>query len=1021
VGADRSAHIVPFDGSTPPSPARGEVRGPGAISAVEWTWCLDLLRPLSALLGIAGALTTAQQRPGEEVETGGPLLNLYLVTCALDQILSDHLHAGFFDLAPLARGELERRLLRSASRMQRAVRRRLPRRALRRRQRDVQALALSLATRVLAGERSAGREAMSAVTRLRAGRWPAAVAASRLQVPQAFRGADLYPADARLLAARAAEAMGTGRAPVLVVGLRPSGLYLAPLCAAALVGLGHTVELLSMRPGVPLLPHEAARARRLAASDGWALVLDGLGGSGKALDEVTRALGELGLAPSRICLGARDLPERNGSPERKGGSEHDGGTRQAIVEPGEWRIDTLLADEAIEEWLNRPHMLERLGAETAIVVRGHRFGTRAEMPAVGLERRSSSRREIRGPGAPDRGPAPRTGASLPVVGERGPQKQGREMGCLGREDPSDYLTGVLVANRRPDSHALKLCEVELAHGSERWSELLLCRAVGLGFFGYHSWLVAACLGDLVPEVLGIGDGVLLVRWEEGEGPPEPVQPEDLEAIAAYAAARRRRLDLGAQRAAAGAGAGGRRVGRLLARGLGPVEPLAAAWMAESITRAVAPPRHVAVDGRMGPSEWVRSPQGGLRKLDFEEHGFDAGGRGVTDPIHDLASAVVGFRLEPDEERQLVAAYDRLSGDSRDLDARAAVQKLLVGTAELDAIRTEGLDLETRSGRVTFARELAIRETLLTRTVNGYLAAVHLDGVGSDGRGGTWVVDMDEVLEHEGLGFPCVSPATAQAVRSLMLHGHEVVLASGRSLGEVRERCRTFGLPGAVAEDGAVAWDQRRRQPLTLLSTEARQALERLRQALGEETSVLLDPRYRHSLSLFRHTDHGRVGVDLGEVVEVIERHRLHGLEVVEDARRTVVRAAGLNRAAAFERLRADRAAEGARGPLRVVTASPDDVELLRAAAGRYAVGGVDSPLRPHRAELQLLFVSRPQALLRIANRVLHGLRGTCRRCALPRPDAADRALVEALGLRDRARLGRLALSRRPGAMRGVEL
>ena len=27
-------------------------------------------------------------------------------------------------------------------------------------------------------------------------------------------------------------------------------------------------------------------------------------------------------------------------------------------------------------------------------------------------------------------------------------------------------------------------------------------------------------------MLGIGDGVLLVRWEEGEGPPEPVQPED---------------------------------------------------------------------------------------------------------------------------------------------------------------------------------------------------------------------------------------------------------------------------------------------------------------------------------------------------------------------------------------------------------------------------------------------------------------------------------------------------------------
>ena len=29
------------------------------------------------------------------------------------------------------------------------------------------------------------------------------------------------------------------------------------------------------------------------------------------------------------------------------------------------------------------------------------------------------------------------------MGERGPQKHGREMGCMGGEDPSYYLTGAL--------------------------------------------------------------------------------------------------------------------------------------------------------------------------------------------------------------------------------------------------------------------------------------------------------------------------------------------------------------------------------------------------------------------------------------------------------------------------------------------------------------------------------------------------------------------------------------------------
>src|SRR5207249_6498881 len=49
---------------------------------------------------------------------------------------------------------------------------------------------------------------------------------------------------------------------------------------------------------------------------------------------------------------------------------------------------------------------------------------------------SNWRREIRWPGAPDGGRAPRTAAIPLAMGERGPQKPGRQMGRMGAEDPT---------------------------------------------------------------------------------------------------------------------------------------------------------------------------------------------------------------------------------------------------------------------------------------------------------------------------------------------------------------------------------------------------------------------------------------------------------------------------------------------------------------------------------------------------------------------------------------------------------
>src|SRR5262249_20709560 len=215
-------------------------------------------------------------------------------------------------------------------------------------------------------------------------------------------------------------------------------------------------------------------------------------------------------------------------------------------------------------------------------------------------------------------------------------------------------------------------------------------------------------------------------------------------------------------------------------------------------------------------------------------------------------------------------------------------------------------------------DLAISETLLTRTVNGYLAELCLRGLGSDVTGAVWVLRLEDVLETNHLGFDCATTAGAAALRALLAHGQQAVLATAPSLGELRERCGTFGLLGGIAEHGSVLWDERRQEAVSLVGREARRTLAELRGIVQTDTDLLIDPRHQHSLRLFRWTDGSRRGVDAGLLRDLMARHGLRGLEVREGRDGTGVRADDADEVAAWQRLRSRLFADGSRTPLHVV-------------------------------------------------------------------------------------------------------
>jgi hydroxymethylpyrimidine pyrophosphatase-like HAD family hydrolase len=122
-------------------------------------------------------------------------------------------------------------------------------------------------------------------------RIPDAVRHQVARQPACFRAFDQHPEDMRALAARFAAVRPARGRPLLVVGVRTSGSYLAPLAAAALRATGYAeVRVVTLRPGRRLRADQRAVVRPICARGGLALVCDDPPASGRAVGDVARDL-----------------------------------------------------------------------------------------------------------------------------------------------------------------------------------------------------------------------------------------------------------------------------------------------------------------------------------------------------------------------------------------------------------------------------------------------------------------------------------------------------------------------------------------------------------------------------------------------------------------------------------------------------------------------------------------------------------------------------------------------------------
>jgi hydroxymethylpyrimidine pyrophosphatase-like HAD family hydrolase len=709
----------------------------------------------------------------------------------------------------------------------------------------------------------------------------------------------------------------------MVVGVRTSGSYLAPLFASMLRSAGYEeVGVMTLRPKHPLRPSEQAALRALAARGGLLLLTDDPPVSGASLADAAADLERAGAPAANIVLllqlfgSEGELPQ----PLRRFAA--------VVLAWDDWDIHAQMEPAAVSAGLAaflgpdfRVASVERLGSLASPAVRGH------------------------------------LGAAYRVLGPAG-------------------------------------------------EECIYARGTGLGYLGRSVLAVTEATAEYLPRIFGVHDGVLYREWlPEGDRvattTPSTLNEDRLAtAAAAYVLARQQRLHVPDDRSTRlfGEWPAWEAASIVLSRVGGRAAlPMRLVLGDSVVKRLLSVERPCVVDGSMGAAQWFVGPKDELRKVGFEDGVFRNDVELTSyDPVFDLAGVAPGAR-SPSLPAAVRRAYEARSG-VRISDERWLLLQLA---------------LLWKTARTQHRAADAARAS--ARAVQRYFASTLLGDLPRDRPSGpVCALDVDGVLETSHLGFPSTTPAGALAIRALICHGYQVVLASGRSTDEVRERCEAYGLPGGVAEYGAVIYNHLVGRARALLTPTEYEDLAHLRGWLGRRPAVLLDPDYRHSVRAYRVDSRGRRHALQTDVVQAALREsgtfgRLRAIQGEDQTDFTVSRC---DKASGLRELIHEVAAtlHSAEHLALAVGDTAADIPMLQLAA----IGRAPAHARPSLAGAGIATTRRPyQAGLALAVADLLGhAAGGCGVCRAPEMTAETRLLTSLLGLGEAGR--RRTLARAPG-------
>lgn len=620
---------------------------------------------------------------------------------------------------------------------------------------------------------------------------PSNLLAKRVGVPAPFRRLDLTHVDILALGRCYVKRFPDRSQAILLVGLRTSGSYFAPLLQAYLGVEGYrTVSLLTLVPNKGAGRWERKELKRYAEQGYTALIVDDPPDSAAAVFTAFEIARQVGFGRGKLrALVPTHIARRdwfNALPDDV----------VVSLEPEQWHKRALLEMEAVQSQLAE-YFKNRNFVRTRVVASDHVVELNARLQDVSSDERATRLKRI---------------FEVHLETIQG-HKETRYVlaksvgwGWLGYHA---FLAGHRLAGFVPPILGLR--------------DGIL----------YSEW---------IPQP---------ARDHNGDGHGS----ELIDASASYVAARTCRLNLDESAAGMDLERqdnGIRLLRKALSKAYGTfVTDMLVQQNLERLLHQQPCPFPTLIDGNMQSAEWIVGSDG-LLKTDYEHHGMCKAAVNVVDPAYDLADTILKLRLSHDEEKNLIRRYVDESGDAG-VEQRLFMNKLLAGLWAMKEAQEQLFSrARTSEGQQTFHRRFMSAWDFLTVQAARHCGNYCPSPVGW--RAPLVMLDIDGVIDRRLFGFPCTTAAGIEALALLHAHDFSVAVNTARSAAEVKDYCKAYSLVGGVAEHGSYLWDGLNQRGRVMISSETMRQLDELKKNLRRIPGVFLDDRHQYSIRAFTYRD-----------------------------------------------------------------------------------------------------------------------------------------------------------------------